>query len=306
MQINHIEYFLEVARCQSISKAAKNLFITQSTLSTSIATFENELGFKLFTRLRQGVILTPEGEKVLEDAQKILTTISNWKELSHSTSTLAGTVHIISQPAITNYALVDVLTACYKQYPSINVNIRDTQNKTFFDSLINNKSTIGLAFYTPDDYEFIYEQARLYKFNTEILYFDELLVYFNKSSALAHLKEITLKDLLEYNLVSYPHQNNQAYSGIQSHFFKNKVFTLPKAGDQLELISQNSRIIGLFTSLLRKELDKRFDLLISTAPIKNYPTPLVIVMFYPEYKSITAAEQIVLDLIRNQFKIHSI
>ena len=156
MQINHIEYFLEVARCQSISKAAKNLFITQSTLSTSIATFENELGFKLFTRLRQGVILTPEGEKVLEDAQKILTTISNWKELSHSTSTLAGTVHIISQPAITNYALVDVLTACYKQYPSINVNIRDTQNKTFFDSLINNKSTIGLAFYTPDDYEFIY------------------------------------------------------------------------------------------------------------------------------------------------------
>ena len=56
MQINHIEYFLEVARCQSISKAAKNLFITQSTLSTSIATFENELGFKLFTRLRQGVI----------------------------------------------------------------------------------------------------------------------------------------------------------------------------------------------------------------------------------------------------------
>lgn len=64
MQINHIEYFLEVARCQSISKAAKNLFITQSTLSTSIATFENELGFKLFTRLRQGVILTPEGEKV--------------------------------------------------------------------------------------------------------------------------------------------------------------------------------------------------------------------------------------------------
>ncbi len=305
MQINHIEYFLEVARCQSISKAAKNLFITQSTLSTSIATLENELGFKLFTRLRKGVILTPEGEKILKDAQKILTTISDWKELAHSTSTLTGTVHIISQPAITSYALVDIITACYEQYPFINVNINDTQNKTFFDSLINNKSTIGLAFYTPDDYEFIYEQARLYKFNTEILYFDELLVYFNKSSALAHLKEITLKDLLEYNLVTYPYQNNQAYSDVQSYFFKNKVLILPKTSDQLELISRNSNIIGLFTSILRKGLEKRSDLLISTAPIKNYPTPLVIVMFYPEQNSITSAEQIVLDLIRNQFKIRT-
>lgn len=302
MQINHIEYFLEVARCQSISKAAKNLFITQSTLSTSIATLENELGFKLFTRLRQGVSLTPEGEKILKDAQKILATISEWKALAQNTSTLTGTVHIISQPAITSYALVDILTACSRLHPLINLNITDTQNKTFFDSLINNKSTIGLAFYTPEDYEFIYEQARLYKFNTEILYFDELLVYFNKASTLAHLKEITLKDLLEYNLVTYPYQNNQAYSDVQSYFFKNKVFVLPKTSDQLELISQNSDIIGLFTSILRKELEKRSDLRISTAPIKNYPTPLVIVMFYPEHSSITSAEQIILDLIRNQFK----
>ena len=302
MQINHIEYFLEVARCQSISKAAKNLFITQSTLSTSIATLENELGFKLFTRLRQGVSLTPEGEKILKDAQKILATISEWKALAQNTSTLTGTVHIISQPAITSYALVDILTACSRLHPLINLNITDTQNKTFFDSLINNKATIGLAFYTPEDYEFIYEQARLYKFNTEILYFDELLVYFNKASTLAHLKEITLKDLLEYNLVTYPYQNNQAYSDVQSYFFKNKVFVLPKTSDQLELISQNSDIIGLFTSILRKELEKRSDLRISTAPIKNYPTPLVIVMFYPEHSSITSAEQIILDLIRNQFK----
>lgn len=107
---------------------------------------------------------------------------------------------------------------------------------------------------------------------------------------------------MEYNLVTYPYQNNQAYSDVQSYFFKNKVFVLPKTSDQLELISQNSDIIGLFTSILRKELEKRSDLRISTAPIKNYPTPLVIVMFYPEHSSITSAEQIILDLIRNQFK----
>ncbi|MBR5708958.1 MAG: LysR family transcriptional regulator [Oscillospiraceae bacterium] len=62
MTTDQIRYFLEIGRCGSIIEAAKQLYITQPTLSRQIAGMESELGLKLFQRSRHGVQLTPAGE----------------------------------------------------------------------------------------------------------------------------------------------------------------------------------------------------------------------------------------------------
>ncbi|MCD7922298.1 MAG: LysR family transcriptional regulator [Clostridiales bacterium] len=62
MTINQIECFVETAKTGNISKAAKNLFITQQAASTQLRALENELGFDLLIRGNRGVSLTKEGD----------------------------------------------------------------------------------------------------------------------------------------------------------------------------------------------------------------------------------------------------
>ena len=62
MTFNQINYFLELARSLNYTNAAASLFITQSTLSRSIAALENELGVQLFERDYHNVTLTEAGE----------------------------------------------------------------------------------------------------------------------------------------------------------------------------------------------------------------------------------------------------
>ncbi len=64
INMREIEVFLAVARNQNISKAAQELYISQSALSSWISRMEEYCGFPLFRRTNRGVVLTPEGEQL--------------------------------------------------------------------------------------------------------------------------------------------------------------------------------------------------------------------------------------------------
>lgn len=96
MTFQQLQYLLEVSRTGSISGAAKNLFLAQSSVSASISNLEEELGFPLFIRSKKGVIPTVQGAEVIEQAARICE--------SYRTMTAAGSntqKHIrISAPGI--------------------------------------------------------------------------------------------------------------------------------------------------------------------------------------------------------------
>lgn len=71
MTIQQLQYLLEVYRTGSISQAAKKLLVAQSSVSNIISGVENEIGFSIFTRSRQGVVPTTRGLRVLEQAGRI-------------------------------------------------------------------------------------------------------------------------------------------------------------------------------------------------------------------------------------------
>lgn len=77
MNIYKLEYFLSVANYLSFTEAAKNLYISQPTLSRQIAELEDELGIKLFVRTKRAVRLTPGGEELLNYARQIVESSSS-------------------------------------------------------------------------------------------------------------------------------------------------------------------------------------------------------------------------------------
>ena len=72
MDLASLRYFKAVAETQNMSKAAKNLFVSQSALSKSIRTLENELGGSLFQRTGKNLVLNDGGRILLRYANEIL------------------------------------------------------------------------------------------------------------------------------------------------------------------------------------------------------------------------------------------
>ena len=66
MNIQQFQYILAVAEHKHFEIAAEKCCITQSTLSTMISKFEDEIGFKIFDRKKKPVQLTNEGKIILE------------------------------------------------------------------------------------------------------------------------------------------------------------------------------------------------------------------------------------------------
>lgn len=75
MNLRFLETFVWVARLRSFRLTADKLFTTQASISARIAALEEELGVRLFDRDTRGVQLTPDGHKVLEYADRMVSTL---------------------------------------------------------------------------------------------------------------------------------------------------------------------------------------------------------------------------------------
>ncbi len=85
MDIRHLQYFLEVARLRSFTKAAQSMFITQPTISKTIKSLEDELGVALFDRIGKRIELTDAGKVIELQAQAI---VKSFQSLSSELSDL--------------------------------------------------------------------------------------------------------------------------------------------------------------------------------------------------------------------------
>jgi DNA-binding transcriptional LysR family regulator len=80
MDFRHLRTFVTVAEHGTVSKAALRLRIAQPALSRQISILEQELGVRLFDRIRRRLVLTGEGEQLLEECRSILGSVSSLAE----------------------------------------------------------------------------------------------------------------------------------------------------------------------------------------------------------------------------------
>lgn len=71
MMIDKMDYIFAIAREQNLTRAAKRLFVAQSTLTMYLNRVEQELGIKLFDRSKTPILPTPAGALCIEELKKI-------------------------------------------------------------------------------------------------------------------------------------------------------------------------------------------------------------------------------------------
>ena len=124
MNISYDYYrtFYYVAKCRSITKAAGELMNNQPNITRTIKKLEHALGCVLFTRSRQGVRLTPEGEKLFAHVRIAFDHIeAGEEELAPDKSLQCGTVTIATTDIALYCMLLPILKKYRKIYPGIRI-----------------------------------------------------------------------------------------------------------------------------------------------------------------------------------------
>src|SRR5437773_10700169 len=84
MTLNELRYVVAIAQEKSFGRAAQRCFVSQPALSVAIQKLEEELGTRLFERRKAEVSVTPVGERIVEQAQKVLEEAARVKELAQA------------------------------------------------------------------------------------------------------------------------------------------------------------------------------------------------------------------------------
>lgn len=124
VKLDLYKIFCEVAKCQSFSKAAKSLYMTQPAVSQAIMQLEGELEIRLFTRIPKGVVLTNEGQLLFEYINSAMSLINvGEKKLMESKNLMMGDLKVGVGDTISRYFLLPYLEKFHGQYPNIKLKI---------------------------------------------------------------------------------------------------------------------------------------------------------------------------------------
>ena len=144
--LSQYRIFYEVARCGNISRAAKELYISQPAISKAIGKLEESLGTRLFLRNSRGVQLTPEGNVLFQHVAAAFDSLSRGeKELKRIHDFHIGNLKIGVSNTLCRFIMVSYLKNFIEQYPHIKISI-DSQSTTHtLDMLEQQKIDLGLV-----------------------------------------------------------------------------------------------------------------------------------------------------------------
>jgi LysR family hydrogen peroxide-inducible transcriptional activator len=126
MEMHQLRYVVAVARARNFSRAAEQCHVSQPSLSQQIQKLEEELGERLFDRMKREAKLTAHGEAFLPRALRILEEVDlARREASDARSLLRGRVIVGVLPTIAPYLLPAVLGDFAKRFPSVEIVVQE-------------------------------------------------------------------------------------------------------------------------------------------------------------------------------------
>lgn len=146
MNIQQFNYVLAVAEHRHFETAAEKCFVAQSTLSTMISKFEEEIGVKVFDRRVKPVKLTQEGETIVLQLKRIKFEIEQLQESIQSLKgEMKGDIKIGCIPTIAPFLLPLFLQGFSNKYPELYLEIKELTTSEIEQRILSRDLDIGIV-----------------------------------------------------------------------------------------------------------------------------------------------------------------
>ena len=192
MTLHQLRIFESVARHLNITKAATALRISQPSVSQQVKLLEEEFGRKFFTRVSQGVELTPEGKEFLEAIQPMLAEAEKLERQFKSAAKANDVAPLIvgGSHNVSVNVLPKLVMTFKERHPSVQVILETNESRIIENRLLNSEMEIALITNPSYRAEFVYEP-----------YEEMELVAFCLPTNPLTRRKLTLRELFECPLV---------------------------------------------------------------------------------------------------------
>lgn len=195
MNFIQLEYFRKVVDCGGVTKASKELFITQPAVSKQIHLLEEELRCQLFLRRSKGLILTREGEFLYERAKSIVSRINDLgAEMNACLHRVSGRLNIGCGPHTSRTIMPDIIAELIHRYPAVLPAMREKDWSESTEDLLNGRLDIVIGVPAQDGSP---------KTAFTRLFRSRMVLIYSRFSSLASLPEITAEALAGQPFITY-------------------------------------------------------------------------------------------------------
>lgn len=213
MKIIQLEYFCAVSRYHSITQAAQKLYVTQPAISSAIRELEKEFSVSLFTRNKNHLSLTREGEIFYQKASALLNSINETSAELYDLGKQILPVKIGIPPLLSTIFFPDMLVAFHRSYPEIPVELYEygsirAARLVYEDRL--DAALVNMNFHETE------------KLNSFEILSDNIVFCISKEHPLSGCKELSLDMIKDEPLIMYNTDSVQNTT-LQSLFERNGI-----------------------------------------------------------------------------------
>ena len=193
MELRQIQYFSEIVKHGSFSKAAEHLFVSQPTISNVVKDLEKELDMKLLIRTTRKLELTDAGRLLFDYSKSLSISLSNFhEELADIKSGLNGSIKMGIFTSVGTEIITEIMAEFYSLYPNINITFVEDSAVNLKKAVLNAELDLVVASLPTD------EDLESFPFLEGDL---KLLVH--KSHKLAHKESVTWSDLKKEKYIMF-------------------------------------------------------------------------------------------------------
>lgn len=186
MNLRDLKYLVAVAEHRHFGRAADACFVSQPTLSTQLKKLEEELGVTLIERTNRQVLLTAVGERVVNQAQRVLREANQLNHIAEEyTDPFGGEFRLGVIPTVAPYLLPKILGPIRKSLPSLKTQLTEGQTAVI-SRLLREGDLDAVILALPIEEENVVERK---------LYTEPFYMAVSRAHALAKKKKVTVADL---------------------------------------------------------------------------------------------------------------
>lgn len=194
MKLIQLEYFCAVSRCQSITQAASELYVTQPAISAAIRELEKEFSVNLFVRSKNRLSLTKEGEIFYQKAKDLLQYAQQTSQQLYDLSGIALPVKIGIPPLLSTIFFPEMILEFQQKYPQIPTELFEYGSIRAASLVQEDALDLALANMNFSD---------IGKVGSFRFFTDQLVFCVSPEHSLAGRKELTLSELKNEPIIMY-------------------------------------------------------------------------------------------------------
>lgn len=285
MNLNSFSYVIEVERCGSINRAAQNLYVSQSNLSSAIKMLEDEIGYNIFTRTSKGIETTLEGKLFIQSAKAIIVEVN---KIYNVPTSICPKSDISISSTWSAQLLKMFIDFKSKNRIEAKDSYKETGLKQNFQDVQENQYRLSIFYCFHSRLEYHQKEAQKINLTTDVLVEHiPAVALLSEKHPLAKKEKLYLEDIYEYPLALFEDFEDADWINILKTPKNQRILYLFDRGAIVDTLLQ-----GDFISVIKKgAIARPNEQECVELPIANLKDSLDIVLLKHKYYSLNSREK---------------